>query len=102
MLSGKCWYFWYIHDASLSGQFLLASNKQSQKERDNGLDNIDVAVLLLEKQSEVLQSSKTTDDLALVNEDNVNELRIRLHENEIATSNELTKQRYKRTCFHFP
>lgn len=47
----------------------------------------------------VLQSSTAIDGLVLVNEDNVNELRNRLHENEIANTNELAKQRYQANIF---
>lgn len=66
---------------------------QFQKERDNGLDNIDIAVLLLERQNHLLRSKECIDDLVLVNEENVKELRARLHENEIAAMNELANQR---------
>lgn len=52
-----------------------------------------MVILLLEKQNDLLQLTKSMDDIVLVNEDNVKELRLRLHEHAIATVNELAKQR---------
>lgn len=65
-----------------------------QQERDNALDNIDVVILLPEKQAKLYQSSKTASDFVLVNKGNITEMKEQLHEYEVETKNEIEKQRF--------
>lgn len=58
------------------------------------MDNIDVVILLPEKQADLYQSSKTARDFVLVNKGNITEMKEQLHEYEVETKNEVEKQRF--------